>query len=58
MRACPVVCLIYKGTEGRAHCLERWSGVGVGVLKWDTEARPTLPWAAAGSMGQDWGRSR
>ena len=53
MRACPVACVIYKEAEGRAHCLEQWAGVRVGVPDWGTEARPALPWAAAGSRGQD-----
>ena len=56
MRACPVACVIYKEAEGRAHCLEQWAGVRVGVPDWGTEARPALPWTAAGSMGQDWER--
>lgn len=54
MRACPVACVIYKGAEGRATV---WSsGLGVGGLApdWGTEARPALPWATAGSRGQDW----
>ena len=56
MRACPVAGGIDKEAEGRAHCLEQWAGVRVGVPDWGTEARPALPWAAAGSRGQDWER--